>query len=408
MHCVRQIADRVFWVGANERRLHLFENLFPIPQGVSYNSYLLLEEQTVLFDTVDRAVGDQFLANVAHVLQGRALDYLIVNHMEPDHCAIIERLVSLYPGLKLVCTAKAAQMLAQFFTFDPAPHLHIVKEGDKLKVGATELTFVMAPMVHWPEVMVTFDSLRGILYAADAFGTFGALGGNIFNDELDIRGEWLGEYRRYYTNIVGKYGVPVRNLLKKAAGLSIKMICPLHGPIWRNDFAYILDKYAHWAAYEPEEQGTLVVYASMYGNLENAANIFAQRLAEAGAPRVTVRDVSSTDVSYLVAESFRYSSLALFAPSYNAGLYPAMQHFLLDLKALGLSNRTVALVEGGSWAMSAGKEMRAILETMKGISIVDSCSIMSSLHENSLGELMRVKDSLFAAIAPADTTAIAK
>ena len=282
MYCVKKIKDDLFWVGGTDRRLALFENAYPIPRGVSYNAYVLKDEKTVLFDTVDWAVSSQLFENLEAVLGGRALDYVIVNHMEPDHCATLEDVVRRYPEVKVVCNAKTVDIIKQFFDFDIDSRAVIVKENDTFCTGKHTYTFVMAPMVHWPEVMVTYDTTDKILFSADAFGTFGAMNGNLFADEVNFERDWLDDARRYYTNIVGKYGASVQTLLKKAAGLDIQMICPLHGPVWRENIGWYVDKYLTWSSYAPEEKAVMIAYGSIYGNTENAANILACRLADRG------------------------------------------------------------------------------------------------------------------------------
>ena len=285
MYNVRKVTDDLYWVGANDRRLALFENVYPLPQGISYNSYLLLDEKTVLLDTVDAAAGRQFFENITHVLQGRPLDYLIINHMEPDHCAEIENVWRRYPQVKLICNAQTQKMLQQFFSFSlPTEQFILVKEGDEISTGRHTFRFVMAPMVHWPEVMVSYETSDKILFSADAFGTFGTLDGRLFADEADLSHQYLDEARRYYANIVGKYGVQVQSLLKKVSALDIKMICPLHGFVWRNGLPFIIDKYQKWSLYEAEEDGVTIIYGSIYGNTENAAEVLASRLAEKGSP----------------------------------------------------------------------------------------------------------------------------
>ncbi|MDD3337446.1 MAG: FprA family A-type flavoprotein [Lachnospiraceae bacterium] len=383
MQCTRNITEDLVWVGGNDRRKALFENIFPIPRGVSYNSYVLLDEKTVLLDTVDDAVRGQFLENVAGVLDGRKLDYLVVNHMEPDHCAVIGDILLRYPEVQIVGNAKTFQMIGQFFEYDLSGNSVVVKEMDTLKTGKHELTFVMAPMVHWPEAMVAYDASTKTLFSADAFGTFGALNGNLFNDEIDFDRDWLDDARRYYTNIVGKYGVQTQNLLKKAATLDIQMICPLHGPIWRSDLGYILDKYTKWSTYEPEDKAVMIAYASMYGNTEAAANQLANLLAQKGVQNIAMYDVSNTHVSTLIAECFRCSHIVLAAPTYNGGIYPVMENFLTDMKALNVQKRTVAILENGTWAVTAGKQMRAMLEEMKEMEIMDTVTIKSALHDDT-------------------------
>lgn len=395
MHSTRKVKDDLIYVGGSDRRLSRFENLFPIPKGVSYNSYVLLDEKTVLFDTADESISRQYIENVVHALNGRPLDYMVVQHMEPDHCAMIDDMLRRYPEVKMVCSAKAVGMFAQFYGTDVAARALVVKEGDKLSTGEHTLHFVMAPMVHWPEVMVTYDEKDKILFSADAFGTFGALAGNIFNDEITFDTTWMNDARRYYTNIVGKYGVQVQALLKKAASLDIEMICPLHGPIWRKDLGLLLEKYQKWSTYEPEDKTVMIAYATMYGNTENAANVLAGMLADKGVKNIAMYDVSETDVSELVAESFRCSHLVLAAPTYNSRIQPKMEAYLSDIKALNLQNRTVAVIDNGTWAATAGKQMIGTLEGMKNMTILENTiSIKSALAENQLGALEALADEL--------------
>ena len=395
MHSTRKVKDDLIYVGGSDRRLSRFENLFPITKGVSYNSYVLLDEKTVLFDTADESISRQYIENVVHALNGRPLDYMVVQHMEPDHCAMIDDMLRRYPEAKMVCSAKAVGMFAQFYGTDVAARALVVKEGDKLSTGEHTLHFVMAPMVHWPEVMVTYDEKDKILFSADAFGTFGALAGNIFDDEITFDTTWMNDARRYYTNIVGKYGVQVQALLKKAASLDIEMICPLHGPIWRKDLSLLLEKYQKWSTYEPEDKTVMIAYATMYGNTENAANVLAGMLADKGVKNIAMYDVSETDVSELVAESFRCSHLVLAAPTYNSGTQPKMEAYLSDIKALNLQNRTVAVIDNGTWAATAGKQMIGTLEGMKNMTILENTiSIKSALAENQLGALEALADEL--------------
>ncbi len=400
MYCTRKITDSIHWVGGNDRRLALFENLFPIPNGVSYNSYVILDEKTVLMDTADPSIRSQFLENVQHVLNGRSLDYLVINHMEPDHCSAIADILALHPEVKLVGNAKTFQIMGQFYEIsDLSDRSVIVKEGDTLELGSHTLAFAMTPMVHWPEVMVTYETSEKVLFSADAFGTFGALNGNIFNDEIDFDRDWLDDARRYYTNIVGKFGVQVQSAIKKLGALDIQVICPLHGPIWRSNIPYLLDKYQLWSTYTPEEKSVVILYGSMYGNTENAANVLAAMLAEKGVKHIAVYDVSSTHVSQVISESFRASHIVLAAPTYNGGLYPAMEHVLLDMKALNLQNRTVALLDNGSWASTASKQMKAILETMKNMTVLESIiSLRSSLNDAQMDALKSMAETLAEAV----------
>ena len=388
MYCFRKVTDDLYWVGANDRRLELFENIFPLRDGVSYNSYLLMDEKTVLFDAADYAVGRQFLENVQAVLGGRTLDYLVVNHMEPDHCAMIGDLVLRYPDMKLIGNAKTFPMISQFFDFDLEGKMVTVKEGDTFSTGKHTLHFVMAPMVHWPEVMMTYDETDKVLFSADGFGSFKALNGGIFNDEVDFDRDWLDEARRYYTNIVGKYGMQVQNVLKKAASLDIQIICPLHGVIWRNSLDYIIGKYDIWSKYEPEEKGVMIAYASMYGNTENMAEVFAMMLSEAGVKNICMHNISKTHVSELISDSFKYSHIVLAAPTYNNGIYPLMDNFLEDMKALALKNRTVAVLGNGSWAPQSTKLITSKLGEMKGMTVLDGAvTVKSSLKDAQMEEL---------------------
>ena len=388
MYNVRKVTEDIVWVGASDRRLALFENIFPIPRGVSYNSYVLLDEKTVLLDTVDASVAGQFFENLEHVLDGRKLDYLIVNHMEPDHCAMIGDLVRRYPEVQVVGNTKTFGMIKQFFGTDFAERAVTVKEGDTLATGAHTLHFVMAPMVHWPEVMVTYDEKDKVLFAADGFGTFGALNGNIFADEVDFDRDWLDDARRYYTNIVGKYGASVQALLKKASGLEIAVICPLHGPIWRENLGYILEKYQKWSTYEAEDQAVVILYATMYGNTASAADALAGRLAAKGVKKIAVYDVSNTHVSELISEIFRASHVVFAAPTYNGGIYPVMENLLADMKALAVQNKTVALMENGTWAPTTAKQMREKLAELKNVTILDTqITIKSAMAPEQEGQL---------------------
>ena len=388
MQCFRKVTEDLYWVGGNDRQIELFENIFPLAKGVSYNSYLLLDEQTVLFDTADYAIGKQFIENVMSVLNGRNLDYIVVNHMEPDHCSLIGELLLHYPDVKIIGNAKTFPMIEQFFSFDLTGKTLTVKEGDTFCSGKHTFRFIMSPMVHWPEAMMTYDEKDKVLFSADAFGTFNALNGNLFNDELDFNREWLDEARRYYTNIVGKYGPQVQNVLKKASSLDIQMICPLHGPVWRSNLNFIIEKYNLWSRYEPEEKGVMIAYASMYGNTENMAEILAVMLAEAGVKNIHMHNISKTPVSELISDSFKYSHIVLASPTYNNGIYPLMDNYLEDMKALSLQNRTIAVLGNGSWAPQATKLISAKIKEMKNMRLLEaSVTIKSSLKEAQLEEL---------------------
>ena len=397
MHNTRQINNDLHYVGASDRKLALFENVYPIPRGVAYNSYLLLDEKTVLLDTADAAVAGQFFENVDAVLAGRKLDYLVVNHMEPDHCALIEDLLLRHPEARIVTNAKAANMIRQFFNVNIDDRLQTVAEGDTLCTGRHTLTFVMAPMVHWPEAMMTYDTTDKVLFSADAFGTFGALNGNIYADEMDFDRNCLDEARRYYINIVGKYGVQVQTVLKKAATLDIQMICPLHGPIWRENLGYFIGKYDTWSKYEPEEHGVVIIYGSIYGHTAAAAEKMASLLAERGIKGIAMYDASHTHVSQLVSECFRYSHVVLASSTYNAGIFTPVENLLLDLKAHGWQKRMVAIIENGTWAAQSGKQMRTILEQMKEIIVLgENLSLKSAMKEEQLADLNTLADLMVA------------
>ena len=392
MYCTKKIASDLVWVGANDRRLAMFEGVYSVPAGVSYNSYLLTDEKTVLFDTVDKAVSRTFFENLEHELGGRPLDYVIVHHMEPDHSATLSELLLRHPETTVVCNDKTAVMIAQFFGKDAVKNMHLVKEGDVLSAGAHELTFYLAPMIHWPEVMMTYDKSAHTLFTADAFGVFGALNGAIFADEVDFDRDYLKEARRYYTNIVGKYGVQVQNLFKKIAGLDIQMLCPLHGFVWRRDLGYILEKYNLWSTYTPEDKGVMIAYASIYGNTENAAEILASKLRERGV-RTAMYDVSVTPASDIIAECFRWSHLVFASATYNGGIFVTMDELLRDIAAHNLQKRTVAFMENGTWAPVRARQMAAILAPLKNMTVLEqSVTIRSSLTEGQLAEIEALAD----------------
>ena len=395
MYNVRKVTEDLYWIGGDDHRLHLFENIHPIPRGVSYNSYLLLDKKTVLFDTVDWSIGRQFLENLEHVLDGRPLDYMVINHMEPDHAAMIEEVMLRYPKVKVISSEKAFYFMNQFGFHIDSSKTEIVKEGDKKSFGKHEILFVAAPMVHWPEAMVSFDTTNGVLFSADAFGSFGALDGKLFNDEVNFDRDWIDDARRYYTNIVGKYGPHVQALLKKAAGIDIKIVCPLHGPVWRSDLGYFIDKYDKWSRYEPEEKGVMIVYASMYGNTENAASVLASKLVEKGMNNVVMYDVSKTHISQLISETFKYSNVVLASVTYNLGIYPLMHNYLMDMKALNVQNRTFAILENGSWACESGRLMREFLENMRNMTVLDEkVTLTSSMTTEQINEMDTLVDSI--------------
>ena len=395
MYCTKKITDDLVWVGANDRRLAMFEGVYSVPRGVSYNSYLLKDELTVLFDTVDKAVSQTFFENVEHELSGRKLDFVVVQHMEPDHSATLSELLLRYPDVKIVANEKILTMITQFFHVDLRNRAFVVKEGDTLNTGNHVLKFIFAPMVHWPEVMVTFDETTGTLFSADAFGTFGALNGAIFADEVDFENEYMDEARRYYCNIVGKYGPQVQSLLKKTHSLDIKMICSLHGFVWRRNLEDIFDKYVKWSTYTPEENGVMIAYASVYGNTENTAEIISSRLRDLGIKTVMF-DVSVTPASEIIAAAFKWSHLLFASTTYNAGIFVSMEELLHDLAAHNIQDRTVAFVENGSWAPTSGKLMREIMSGCKDMRILDeTLTLKSSLKPEQTDEI----DALVKAIS---------
>lgn len=394
MQNTQPIQQDLIYVGASDRRLALFENVYPVPRGVSYNSYLMVDDVTVLFDTVDAGVAQQFFENVEAALYGRKLDYVVVHHMEPDHAATLMDLLLRHPEATVVTTAKAAQMMQQFFGNQPA-NLMVVKEGDELLTEHHHLVFTMAPMVHWPEVMMTYDSTSKTLFSADAFGTFGALSGNFFADEVNFEHEWLNDARRYYINIVGKYGMQVQNVLKKAAALDIQMICPLHGPVWRENLGWFIGKHDTWSRYEPEDRGVVIIYGSIYGHTEAAALRLGTLLAQRGVKNIKAYDASHTHASKLVSECFRASHVVFASSTYNNGIFTPMENLLLDLKAHAWQRRTVAFIENGSWAAQAAKLMRAELEQMKDITIVgDPVSLKSAATPAQEEQLAALADAI--------------
>lgn len=400
MHCTKKITDDLIWVGADDRRLAVFEGVYGVRDGVSYNSYLMLDEKTVLFDTVDKAVAHSFFDNVAYTLGGRRLDYLVISHMEPDHAATIEDIALRYPEVTIVCNEKIKTMLARFFPTDLSARIKLVKEGDTLSTGRHNFTFVMAPMVHWPEVMMSYDTTDGILFSADAFGSFGALNGRIFADEVDFMNEYLDEARRYYTNIVGKYGPQVQAVLRKASGLKINYVCPLHSFVWRRGFGDFLEKYSLWSSYKPEKKGVLLAYASVYGHTENAANILASLLSDRGV-EVRMYDTSVVPSSYILSDAFKYSHLVFAATTYNAGVFVTMENLLSDIVSHNLQGRKIALIENGSWAPTSGGIMRNMLSKLRNTEFIgDTLTVASSLREGQLAELEAMADAIAAETAP--------
>ena len=392
-----EISPNIYWVGGNDRRIERFENMFPLPNGVAYNSYLMIDEKTALLDTVDSAISAEYMENITHVLNGRQLDYLVINHMEPDHCANIEEILRRYPNVKVIGNQKTFQFFRQYYTTDMSEYCLEVKEGNEISLGTHTLRFYMAPMVHWPEVMVTYESTQGILFSADAFGAFGAMAGNIFADELDYNSSYLDEARRYYTNIVGRYGNQVQALFKKLAGIEINMICSLHGHIWRGDMiSYILDKYDKWSKYIPEKKGVVLAYASMYGNTENAVNALASKLAKRGVKDMRIYDVSKTHPSYIISDIFKYSNVVFASPTYNLQLYFPMDALIKELSVLNITNRKVSLIGNHTWASAALKHMTELINSMKNMEIVGTpIDIKSSLREDRERELDDLADAIY-------------
>ena len=393
MYCVKKVKEDLFWVGGTDRRLALFENAYPIPRGVSYNAYVLLDEKTVLFDTVDWAVAGQFYENLAKVLDGRPLDYIVVDHMEPDHAATLGQIAEKHPEAKIVCNAKTVGIIKQFFDLDIDSRSVVVKEGDTLCTGKHNLTFVMAPMVHWPEVMVEYDEADKILFSADGFGRFGALSQSCTYDAAGkaqdvLEHEWTGEARRYFINIVGKYGANVQGLLKKAAVLDIEKIAPLHGPVLTGGLEYFLDKYAKWSSYQPEEKGVVVAYSSIHGNTKYVAEHFASILKGQGEENVAVFDLARADMAQAVADSFRYDALVLAGITYDGGLMPCMEDFLYHLKMKNFQNRYAAVIENGSWGPVSGRLMKSYLENMKNITICEDMVTIRSVMKKADGQAL--------------------
>ncbi len=396
MNNVKKITDGIFWIGGSDRRLARFENIFPIPEGVSYNSYFIDDEKTVVFDTADITVADQYIENLKTALNGRKLDYLVVLHMEPDHCSLIDKVTALFPEVTVVGGKQTFVFMEQFFPESRDYNKLEVKEGDSLSTGAHTFSFISAPMVHWPEVLFAYDATAKALLSADAFGTFGALDGGIFADEYDFEKDFLESSRRYYANIVGKYGVQVQAVLKKAAGLDIQMILPLHGPVWRKNLDVILEKYQKWSTYQSESDGVIVVYGSLYGHTASAAEKVASSLRDKGALDVKVYDVSGTDVSYLIGEVWRAKKIVLMCPTYNGGIYPPMEGFINDMIALGVQNRTFALAQNGTWAPVTGKMMSDKLTNLKNVNILENVlTIRSALGAKDIEALNGFADAIY-------------
>lgn len=385
------VSDSVKYIGVDDTDIDLFENQYPVPDGVSYNSYVILDDKIAVMDTVDERKTDEWFSNLTEVLEDRQPDYLVISHLEPDHSSNIERLAVRYPDMKLVGNAKTFQMFPQFFDMDFSERSIVIKEGEELSLGTHKLVFYMAPMVHWPEVMVTYEATEKILFSADGFGKFGAI-------ELTMDKDWACEARRYYFNIVGKYGGPVQQLLKKAAGLDINMICPLHGPVLKDNLGYYIGLYDTWSRYEPENKGVLIAYASIHGNTAKAAYELADMLKKAGEDKVVVSDLSREDMAEVIGDAFRYDRMILCAASYDGGVFPCMQDFLLHLQSKAYQNRTVGMVENGSWAPCAARVMRNIVDTFKNITVVEPVvTIKSTVKESDKAALSGLAQAIYEA-----------
>ncbi len=383
MNNIRKLAEDLYYIGVSDRKIALFENVYPVKDGMSYNSYFLDDEKTVLFDTVDKACSGQFFDNVDSILNSRILDYLVINHLEPDHSALIKDVIKKYPKIKIVCNQKAKQMLYQFFEFDEdiENNFYIVKEGDSLNTGKHTLSFYMAPMVHWPETMVTYDIYNKTLFSADAFGSFGAINGNIFDLEVDFK-DRLSEYRRYYSNIVGKYGVQVNMLLNKAKNLDINIICPLHGLVIKDNIDLLFEKYNLWANYKPERDSVLIAYASVYGGTQNAVEILANELSKLGVKNIKMYDVSHTHSSYIISDIFEYSKIVLASTTYNNSIFVKMENLINDIIHHNVQNRKFAIIENGSWACCCGDLIKDYLSKLKNIDFIgEKINIKSSLKK---------------------------
>jgi flavorubredoxin len=385
MFNTHEIAPGLHWIGGNERRLQRFENLFPLRFGIAYNSYLIIDNKTCLLDTVDISISQLFVDNIEHVLNERKLDYLVVNHMEPDHCGNIENIIKRYPEVKFIGNAKTFQFFEQFYTFDASANYMLIKDGDVLDLGSRSLRFYTAPMVHWPEVMMTLDFTNHILFSSDAYGTFGAHNGTYFADEMDYRRDHLDEARRYYSNIIGKFGIPVQNIMKKLSDEVIEMICPLHGPMYRNEeLALILYKYEKWSKYIPETNSALIIYGTMYNNTESVADKLATRLGQYGVRDMRVYDVSEFDPSYLVSEVWKYSHIVIASPTYNSGMFYRIYNLLHELVSLNLQNRKFSIVINSSWGGQTLESIKAMIDKMKNVEIIgEPLLIKSTLREEN-------------------------
>ena len=396
MHCVQNITPDIFWVGGSDRRIALFENMFPLTDGMMYHSYLIKDEKTMLVDTVDRSVAAQHFENLEYVLDGRKLDYLVLNHMEPDHCSGIGDIVQRWPDVQIIGNKKTLQFMNQFYQFDNAVNRYEIKEGDSLSIGRHTLQFFLTPFIHWPETMMTYEPTTKTLFSADAFGSFGGFSGNLFADQVDFDRDWLDDARRYYTNIVGRFGAQVQTALKKLSGLEIDRICPLHGLVWRENLGYILEKYNRWSSFTPEVNGVVIAYASMYGNTENAVNILANMLSQKGIHQLSVFDVSKTHPSYIISEMFRNSHFVIASPTYNLEIYPVMEALLSEMKMLNLKNRKAAILANGTWAPRAGSLIADRIAEMKIDLVSEPFIITSGLKADQLAAIEKIANDITA------------
>jgi len=384
MDTTRKISDDIYYVGCSNRTLSLFENIYPIPNGMCYNSYLLMDDKTILFDSCDKTCAEEYFSNITNVLNGKNIDYLMITHVEPDHGAFVKDLIEMYPNMKIICSQKAKQLLFQFFEFETNidDKFNIIKEGDSFATKNHEFTFISAPMVHWPEVTVIYDKKSKILFSADAFGSFGAMEGNIFDDETSFN-QRIDEYRRYYTNIVGKYGQQTKMLLSKAQNLDIKMICPLHGLIIKENIRKIIDLYLKWATYTPEEKSVLIVYGTVHGGTKRVSEIIANKLSQKGIKNIKIFDVSQTHFSYIISDIFKYSHIVLASITYNNGIFSNMENLINNIVHHNIQNRTWAFVENGSWAPNSWNLMRCEIEKIKNFTLIDEKLTINSTLKSS-------------------------
>ncbi len=396
-----RITDDIYWIGGDDRTADLFEGSIPVPEGVSYNSYIILDEKTCLLDTCDASIASRFWGNFRNVMAGKSLDYLVINHMEPDHGAAIIQVLETYPDVTVVGNSKTFDLMKNFYGIEPAHKLE-VKDGDELVLGKHTLKFIFAVMVHWPEVMFTYDSKDKILFSADAFGTFKTLSGALYADEVDFDRDYLESARRYYSNIVGKYGSKVQSVFNKLEGLPLEMICPLHGPIWRgDDIGYIMEKYVRWSLYEPEDKGVVIAYASMYGNTACVAEKLAIMLKGKGVERISMYDITRTHPSYILADAFRFTNIVLASPTYNNHLHPAMSAVLEEMEIMTLQNRCYSVIGNGSWAPQAHKVIDERLSSLKNMTkIGESLVIKSSMKDDQVAELEALADEIATSMQP--------